>query len=120
MNEWTKLRREARERGEKFFETGRPCKYGHVCKRYASTGGCIECVTYRCPKPPAPLQMRFGVELFVALNFTEDDKIALETYLFEAANGFCNHLGKPMPVNNVEYKIQWAKEQKRRPSECPL
>ena len=31
------------------FYTGRPCKNGHNCERYTSTGGCAKCVngTYK-------------------------------------------------------------------------
>lgn len=29
--------------GESFYDTGRPCSHGHISKRYASTGCCVEC-----------------------------------------------------------------------------
>ena len=35
---------DAKERGEKYYFTGKPCKRGHVDRRYASTGQCIACV----------------------------------------------------------------------------
>ncbi len=34
---------EARKVGILYFFTGRPCVYGHVEKRYAATGICLEC-----------------------------------------------------------------------------
>ncbi len=37
-------RKEAKERGLKKYFTGVPCKRGHVCERYVSGHGCIECV----------------------------------------------------------------------------
>ena len=37
-------RAEAQAQGLKHFFTGKPCKHGHVSKRYASTGQCKECV----------------------------------------------------------------------------
>ena len=27
-----------------FYCTGKPCKHGHCCNRYTSTGACVECV----------------------------------------------------------------------------
>lgn len=39
-------RKEAIEKCEKFYFTGKPCKYGHVCQRYAE-GGCVECKRIR-------------------------------------------------------------------------
>ena len=34
---------EAKQRGDKFYTTGRPCIRGHTCKRKTKTGMCIEC-----------------------------------------------------------------------------
>ena len=36
-------RKEAIEKGLKMYFTGKPCKYGHVTERRASTGVCLEC-----------------------------------------------------------------------------
>ena len=36
-------RREAREKGLKYYFTGKPCKHGHMSQRRTSTGQCIEC-----------------------------------------------------------------------------
>jgi len=36
-------RQEAKERGLKFYFTGKPCKYGHVAERYVDCGSCICC-----------------------------------------------------------------------------
>lgn len=36
-------RREAREKGLKYYFTGKPCKHGHMSQRRTSTGRCIEC-----------------------------------------------------------------------------
>lgn len=32
------------------FYTGRPCKHGHDCERYTSTGGCVMCLDGRPKK----------------------------------------------------------------------
>lgn len=35
---------EARKRGLKFYNTGRPCLRGHTGDRYVSTGNCVQCL----------------------------------------------------------------------------
>jgi hypothetical protein len=37
-------RAEAKAQGLKFYDTGKPCKHGHLSDRYASTAICVECV----------------------------------------------------------------------------
>ena len=37
-------REEAKTANLKHYFSGEPCKHGHVCKRYLSTNGCLECV----------------------------------------------------------------------------
>lgn len=37
-------RAEAKAQGLKFYNTGKPCKHGHLSDRYTSTAICIECV----------------------------------------------------------------------------
>jgi hypothetical protein len=37
-------RAEAKALGLKFYNTGKPCKHGHLSDRYASTAICVECV----------------------------------------------------------------------------
>lgn len=34
---------EAKLRNEKFYFTGKPCKYGHISKRFTNNHGCVEC-----------------------------------------------------------------------------
>lgn len=34
---------DAAHAGLKHYYTGKPCKYGHVAKRYVSTCKCVEC-----------------------------------------------------------------------------
>lgn len=35
----------AKAAGERFYETGKPCKHGHTSKRYTGTGLCAVCAT---------------------------------------------------------------------------
>lgn len=36
-------RKEAKAKGLPFYETGIPCKYGHIAPRHTSSGVCVEC-----------------------------------------------------------------------------
>lgn len=36
-------KKEAKENGEAFYYTGKPCKYNHLANRYSSNGVCIIC-----------------------------------------------------------------------------
>lgn len=36
-------RRQAREWGSVRYYTAIPCKYGHDCERYVSSGACVNC-----------------------------------------------------------------------------
>ena len=39
-------KREAKALGLKFYNTGKPCKHGHLSDRYTSTSICLECVKF--------------------------------------------------------------------------
>ena len=36
-------RKAALAKGDKHYDTGKPCKHGHYSKRYTSSYGCMEC-----------------------------------------------------------------------------
>lgn len=38
------LRREASARGERFYETGRPCRHDHIAPRRVDSGACTQCL----------------------------------------------------------------------------
>lgn len=40
---------DAREQGLKRYYTGEPCKNGHLCQRFVSSGGCCDCVNWKTP-----------------------------------------------------------------------
>ena len=42
-NEYAATRDEAKQRGDKYYFTGRPCKNGHVCIRRVAGAKCLEC-----------------------------------------------------------------------------
>lgn len=35
--------KEAKKLNKEFYFTGKPCKHGHICERYVSNSGCVEC-----------------------------------------------------------------------------
>jgi hypothetical protein len=43
MSNLSIIRAEARLQGKTRFYTGVPCRHGHVCERYVSSGGCVSC-----------------------------------------------------------------------------
>lgn len=40
-------RKEARQAGEKYYFTGKPCPHGHTCKRFTSNKQCFDCNSER-------------------------------------------------------------------------
>lgn len=53
-------RAQAKERGERFYITDKPCKHGHISKRYTDKGTCCECmaVDFEVKKETRLSQMR--------------------------------------------------------------
>ena len=41
-------RKAALANGDKHYDTGKPCKYGHYSKRYTNKGYCFECNKKAC------------------------------------------------------------------------
>ena len=37
------VRQLARLNGDQFYQTGKPCKHGHLCLRWTCDGHCVEC-----------------------------------------------------------------------------
>lgn len=63
-------RQEAIQRGQKYFYTGKPCKYGHLTKRYVGNGGCYECLhpcTRGIPELPENATGEMAVARFNAI-----------------------------------------------------
>ena len=40
-------RTEALRAVERYYDTGKPCKYGHLAKRYTRSGACTQCLYLR-------------------------------------------------------------------------
>ena len=46
-SKFPKTHQEARRQGVTYYFTGKPCKHGHVCERFASSKACKQCVYKR-------------------------------------------------------------------------
>lgn len=103
MPKLTDLKHAAREAGERFFTTREPCNRGHVGRRYASTGGCVECLTGKTEKPLTNVQthiMRKWVfPTIVDINLPESAEVALEAYLLRCMDAFHTARGLVFPFN---------------------
>ena len=57
-------RAKAKELGERFYFTGKPCKHGHISKRYTDKGTCCKCmaVDFEAKKESRLSQMKSNYE----------------------------------------------------------
>ena len=57
-------RAKAKSLGERFYFTGKPCKHGHISKRYTDKGTCCECmaIDFESKKESRLSQMRSNYE----------------------------------------------------------
>lgn len=55
----------AKKNGERFYFTGKPCKNGHISRRYTTKGTCCECMAlaFESKKDSLLLQMRLNYEI---------------------------------------------------------
>lgn len=78
-------RREAADSGKYFFFTGKPCKHGHISKRYTSTGGCVACLnsTYKVRRNPwtDKLVPFSNSNLWTLNGLSKEQRVALRVYL---------------------------------------
>jgi hypothetical protein len=85
----TELKLAARAAGEKFYNTGSPCKQGHYSKRYASTGQCVECMTWRSPSTLSEAQAmavrRYTLSFLLPLEVSDAQLAYLDEYLVRCA-----------------------------------
>ena len=110
------LRIQAFERGERFFHTGRPCKEGHISKRYASNGCCVECLTpgasqRSLSRYQAAVVKRFSFWCLVPVATTESEMLEFKRYLASCALQWEKSKDIPVGMNNWPAKIngdmQW-------------
>lgn len=93
----TEMKLAAAARGEGRFNTGVPCKHGHLSDRYTSTGACIECLNPRLTRPRVTRDVRF---ISRSIPFAIDRRIAtsatylgqLDAYLQACTQAFAQHL----------------------------
>lgn len=58
----TVTRRQAIERRESKYFTGKPCKHGHIAERYTMMGNCVECARAAQRKDREALRAIFAAE----------------------------------------------------------
>lgn len=104
----------ARARGQKFFYTGMPCKYGHISQRYSSTGACVDCLKWSATKSVSPAPNVFYLSRPLIMDGgdlpTQAEWAAIEQHIFENARGFLamvrNRKGPAMP--GIEHRPRLA------------
>jgi hypothetical protein len=71
-----RTRAEAKSAGLKRFFTGIPCNHGHVCERWVSTKGCLECLSNRNASPSGRAWYRahYRTPAQIAKRQTDDHK----------------------------------------------
>lgn len=103
MPKITDLKVGARNAGERFFNTGVPCSRGHVGRRYASTGACVECLTGKTDKPLTHVQhaimRRWQFHTVVDLKLPVESEVALEAYLLRCMDAFHTSRGLIFPFD---------------------
>lgn len=66
-------RKESLQQGLLFYDADRPCKNGHMGKRYASTGQCVECKKLIQPVSDVKRISRYGMVAAPILRVHKDD-----------------------------------------------
>jgi hypothetical protein len=56
-------RKQAIEAVERWYWTGKPCKYGHIAKRYTITGSCSQCLNESSRATQQLIRSRFAEKL---------------------------------------------------------
>lgn len=121
MSMLTRMKLEAREKGERYFTSGAPCKYGHLGPRYASTGACLQCLSHKTPTPLTDFQQtvmrKFSFHAVLPLTLGAEDVNRLDAYLLRCVDQYCK-------VKGVEFPFQmaiarWIEETGRPREECP-
>lgn len=85
-------RAEARERGEKEYFTGEPCKHGHVAPRRTDSGACKACAAPMktaqpdAARPPPPMLMEVGLWVM------ERDYVNLRTIVWDSVRARHPHV----------------------------
>ena len=94
------IRREAKElRINKYF-TGKPCKYGHISKRYTGDGRCIECVL-----PEANRRTKNHLK-----NMTEEERKSHNKIQYERAK----YKRRNMPMEEKKVLLRKQRESRRK------
>lgn len=103
--------------GQKRYNTGRPCKYGHVSDRQTSNGGCIECMRPTIVKPlsqiQAMVQRRVTIpDLCVPIAVSPELEDMFISYLLVCAETFLNAHGHLFPHARAKHFVMPGTELK--------
>lgn len=141
-------RAQARALGLTRFFTGTPCVYGHICERYVSSNGCVECIYIRYhgkAQPPKPLKtcpccgrefisyrkQKYcsgkcrGLFSWRLHRARYPDRIRLRSFIYyskqaaiKLSSKVCLDCGDPLPVPRVKYCSPCGKERRRKSRKC--
>lgn len=118
----TDLKLEARAAGERFFRSDEPCPRGHIGDRYASTGGCKECLTGIAYKPLndslKTMMDRYVFTTVVPAELSARDVGMIEAYLVQCMDHYCRTKGVQSPPYDMA-GVRWAIANGRPLSERP-
>ena len=96
------LKLAAREAGLRHYDPGVPCKRGHISKRYASTGQCVECQSGKTDRPLDDAQQmmvdRYRIA-FLIPKLSPDMMLELDTFMVRCADHFIRTEAKLLPVS---------------------
>lgn len=98
MNQ-TQMKLAAAARGDKTFDTGVPCKNGHLALRYTSTGACLECLNPTRTKPRVTADVRY---ISRAIPFAIDRRIATSETRLNALDAFLQDCVKRFTAHTEE------------------
>ena len=110
-------RDEAQARGEIRYNTGTPCKRGHMSDRWVSNGACISCSTrkvMRANRVRSVLPITFPVP--ATLDAAARAEVELVAHRAVEAWHVARGLQYPIAVD----AFRWAEQFKRPISECPF
>lgn len=88
--------------GRKRYNTGLPCKRGHMSDRQTSNGACIQCVRPKITPLPSIVQQAVRFASFMPIETTTAEMDALHVYLTECVVNYCSAIGRPHALNEME------------------
>ncbi len=101
--------------GQTRYNTGQPCKHGHMSDRYTVNGGCIACASRHVMKVTRTRDV-MTLQLPVAADMSEADRVRMVNYLGRCIKTFHQSVGLEAPINDSALTVGEATG--RRFTEC--